>query len=46
MAADNQGSITLKFGNIFAISLYFDQQHNPNKYFAKIAKKGGTIQDG
>jgi hypothetical protein len=30
----------------FAMSLYFDPQHDPNSYFAKIAKNGGSIQDG
>jgi hypothetical protein len=29
-----------------AMSLYFDQQHDPNSNFAKLAKNGGTIQDG
>jgi hypothetical protein len=30
----------------FAMSLNFDQQHDPNSYFAKIAKNGASIQDG
>jgi hypothetical protein len=30
----------------FAMSLYFDQQHDPNSYFANLAKNGGSIQDG
>jgi hypothetical protein len=27
----------------FTLSLYFDQQHDPNSYFVK---NGGSIQDG
>jgi hypothetical protein len=30
----------------FAMSLYFDQQHDSNSYFVKKAKSGGSIQDG
>jgi hypothetical protein len=30
----------------FAMSLYFDQQHDPNTFLAKIAKNGGSIKDG
>jgi hypothetical protein len=46
MVAEIQGNITLSFGNIFALSLYFNQQHDPRSYFAKLAKNGGPIQDG
>jgi hypothetical protein len=34
------------FIKFFAISLYFDQQRDPNSYFAKIVKNGGSIQNG
>jgi hypothetical protein len=30
----------------FAMSFYFHQQHDSNSHFAKIAKNGGSIQDG
>jgi hypothetical protein len=51
MAAENQESTTLRFGNIFCIqsyatSLYIDQQHATQTHLAKIAKNDGSIQDG
>jgi hypothetical protein len=50
MAAENQGSITWRFGNIFALyfalSFYSDQQHDLNLDFDKLPKNGGSIQDG
>jgi hypothetical protein len=53
MAAEIQKSITLGIANnfgiqSFAMSLYFDHQHDPNSYFVELqlAKIGGSIQNG
>jgi hypothetical protein len=47
MAAKNQRGLILKVANIlFAMSLYFDQQNDPKSYFVKLAKYGGSIQNG